>query len=662
MELEDFVSKLDGAHEQASGWSARCPAHDDRVSSLVVNTGRSGGIVLHCHAGCDSTAVVSALGLSMADLMGEPRIVAEYHYRDDYGTLLYTVERWVNPKTFRCRPGLPAPGQRVLYRADLCRQARETFAPIYVVEGEKDVDRLVGAGMLATCNVGGALKWLPHYAAQLAGCHVVVVADDDVPGRAHARAVAAAVAQTALTVALVVPRDAHDVSDLLDAGYGLEALVPLPERDHVISYRASQLTPARVRWAWESRFPLGKLVLIEGDPGDGKSILSIDLAARWTSGAPMPDGTRGIGPVSVILVSAEDDMEDTIAPRLIAAGARLDYVHLVPHGETPELPFTFASGLQGIEALAVEANVAVIIFDPLMAFIGGTTDSHNDASVRQALYPLMALAGRTGAVVVAIRHLNKATGGKAIYRGGGSIGFTGAARVTHLVQPDPRAPEVKVLATVKNNLARPAPSMRYRIHANNEGVPYIEWMGASELTAQELVDGPSYEQSEEKAEEKRVIRAKKREGMDYLLDLLENAGEPMSWKTIAEQGRVDGFTDHQLRDARAALGLIKVLGPGGARDVGWSLPGETSDGSRLPVCSPQGAPWSQGSFGPTNGQTGAVVIDGFAVEDPEEKLMAADLVCDVCGTRDAVGRFAEPWWVVRCPEHNPIDYHAGPSI
>src|SRR4029079_3946864 len=157
---------------------------------------------------------------------------------------------------------------------------------------------------------------------------VVVYGDNDPPGRAHARAVAASVRPYAASVSLVVPRHGKDVSDLLDAGDSLDDVDPLSDQEEVAAYVAANVRTRRVEWAWGGYVPLGKLSLIEGDPGDGKSVLTVDLAARWSSGAPMPDGTVHDGPWPVFMVSAEDDMEDTIVPRLIAAGARLDYVTL----------------------------------------------------------------------------------------------------------------------------------------------------------------------------------------------------------------------------------------------------------------------------------------------------------------------------------------------
>ena len=664
MDAEEVVSRLDNVKKLPSGWSARCPAHDDRVASLMVNTGKDGGVVLKCHAGCETPAVLAAIGLSFGDLMGSPRIVALHQYLRVDGSLAYTVERWANPKTFRCNPGLPAPADRVLYQLPSFAYARESGALVYVVEGEKDADRLISLGFVATCNVTGAGAWLPHYSESLKDCHVCVIADNDRVGREHARAVAAATRPFALTLSVMVPRTGKDVSDLLDAGYGIDQLDPLPEVEEAGGYVASTVRTRGISWLWPGYFALGKLSIVEGDPGDGKSILTVDLAARWSTGSPMPDASDGTGPWPIIMVSAEDDMEDTIVPRLISAGARLDGIHLIVHGATPDEPFDFSSGLSYVESLARRTGARVITFDPLMAFLGEKTDSHNDASVRRALQPLKTLAHRTGAAVIAVRHLNKGgSGGKAIYRGGGSIAFTGAARATFLVAPDPRDPVVRVFACVKSNLAAKPPSLRYSIEAGEDGQPFIEWRGAVDITAQGVLDGPERE-DEYDDEEKAVKRRARRMEADFLEFILRDGPKP--WADIVAAGKGDGFSEITLRRARADIGLEKVTGSEGGRSVTWALPGPlapllTSSGQQtVSPTSEQESKWEPDP--PLSELAPAGVAEPTLTEsDRIEALTDAPYVCSVCGSDVGARKFEDPWWTVRCKAHDPRDYHGGAS-
>ena len=665
MEIDEFVIRLSDAKRHASGWSARCPAHEDRVSSLMVREGRDGGVVVKCHAGCDTGAVLDSLSLSFADLMGVPRHVATYEYRELDGTLRYAVERWSNPKTFRCVPGLPAPAERILYQRAAVEWARANDEVVYVVEGEKDVDRLLAAGKIATTNVTGAGAWLSHYSEALRDCHVCVIADNDEAGRAHARAVVVATRPYAKTLSLVVPRIGKDVSELLDAGYAITWVDPLADEEEVGSYQASSIRPRRVTWLWSQYVPAGKLAIIEGDPGDGKSILTIDLAARWSTGAPMPDGSEGGGPFPVILVSAEDDLDDTIVPRLIAAGARLEGIHLVAHGARPEDPFEFATGLPAIERLAAKTGARMVVFDPVTAFLSEKTDSHNDASVRRALMPLKVLAGRTGLGVLVVRHLNKGGAGtKAIYRGGGSIAFTGAARATFVVAPDPREASGRIFASIKSNLSKRPPSLRYEVEANAEGVPYIVWRGAAEIDAQTILDGPKLDRSSDE-EERDSKRRARREEQEFLIDLLSNG--PMTWADIKAAGKSEGgFSEVSLRRARADVGLMKVSSEHGNAGTQWALrPGDPGiDASSHSVTDPgslahllsdseshtrESKQVSKRASGP----------DSTTDSDRESIIDAAPQACDVCGSIDAQ-KYYEPWFVVRCEAHNPIDYEARP--
>jgi len=612
----------------------------------MVNHGREGGIVVKCHANCDTGDVLAALGLTFADLSTVPHVVAVYEYRDELGTLRYTVERWV-PKTFRCVPGLPVAAARILYQLPAIAYAREHGLLVYVVEGEKDADRLISLGLVATTCVTGAGSWLAHYGEQLRDCHVSIIADNDPVGRAHARSVAVSTRPYAATLSLTVPRVGKDVSELLDAGYSLDALDSLPESDEESTYVASTVKTRRVTWVWDGYIPRGKLSILEGDPGDGKSILTLDLAARLSTGAPMPDGSNGVGPWPVILVSAEDDIEDTIVPRLEVAGARLDNVYLVPHGATPDEPFEFLSGLPGVYRLAQRIGACAIVFDPLMAFLAERTDSHNDASVRRALYPLKTLAAATGTAVVAVRHLNKGgTGSKAIYRGGGSIGFTGAARATFLVAPDPADQESKVFACVKMNLARKPVSLRYTVETTNEGIPFISWHGAADFTAQSVLDGPQPDRSYDDEEKASKRRARVME-IEFLQDILRDG--PLSWPEIVEAGKIDGFTEHTLRRARSDAGLAKIVGDHGLSSTKWSLAHLPTELSPTKDALPE---WASGQ------EAGESTTDS----DRDESLDAAELICEICGNvDDGVTRYGKPHWTVRCLPHSPYTYAVGAS-
>ena len=244
--------QANGSRGHGAAW--QCPSHDDRTASLSVGRG-SKGAVLKCQAGCATEDVVAALGLTMADLFDEPREndrraktdwVASYEYTDERGAVLFVKERGV-PKTFRIYKPLTggrrqwkevfsgaAPCRRVLYRLPRVLSAIDAGESIYVCEGEKDVHAAEKAGVTATCNYDGAAKkdqrpkWRPEYGDTLKGAHVVIVADNDEAGYAHARAALADLTGKATSVRVVrgLVEDEHsDLSDHLAAGHSLDELV-----------------------------------------------------------------------------------------------------------------------------------------------------------------------------------------------------------------------------------------------------------------------------------------------------------------------------------------------------------------------------------------------------------------------------------------------------
>lgn len=235
MTAQDVLGRLQGVRGGNGQWVARCPAHEDEHPSLSI-TESQGKILLYCHAGCSYEQIREALGLDDHD--GDwAAVEATYDYKDEDGKLLYQVVR-LRPKSFRVRVPdgdgwqwtLAKVKERVLYRLpDLLANPDEV---VFVVEGEKDVDRLTKAGLLATTNIGGAGKWKPEYTRTLAGRDVVILPDNDVPGQAHGQTVAQALYGQASSVKVInLPGlDQHgDVSDWLSAGHTIQELLDIVE-------------------------------------------------------------------------------------------------------------------------------------------------------------------------------------------------------------------------------------------------------------------------------------------------------------------------------------------------------------------------------------------------------------------------------------------------
>lgn len=227
MTIDDIVAKLNGAKKTRQGWIARCPAHDDATASLSVSSGSKQSIVLHCHAGCDLSDVLEAAGLSRSDLRqnGQHRrvVVKRYVYHDANGDPVLRVCR-TEPKGFyqqHLSGGRWINGRGKIALIPYCLPSVIGASDVYIVEGEKDADALSRLGVVATCNPGGAGKWPRDWSRYLERKHVVIIPDNDAPGRNHALDVASKLLGSAASIKIIdLPgvADHGDVSDWIDAG------------------------------------------------------------------------------------------------------------------------------------------------------------------------------------------------------------------------------------------------------------------------------------------------------------------------------------------------------------------------------------------------------------------------------------------------------------
>ena len=242
-----------------------------------------------------------------------------------------------------------------------------------------------------------------------------------------------------------------------------------------------------VRWLWEPYLARGKLALLDGDPGVGKSLLTIDLAARLSRGASLPNGMPVARPHITLLLSAED-RPDTIRPRAEAAGADLDRLITVTSiGGTPlKLPDDFLA----LGEVAREHQPDLIVIDPITAFLSAKIAPNSDACVRRVMTLLALLADRFDCAVLMVRHLRKAEASKALYRGLGSIGFLASVRTGLLAAKNPSDSSLGVLAVNKSNVAGSVPSLGYRVKSDAANRPVIEWTGAISLSADALGEKP----------------------------------------------------------------------------------------------------------------------------------------------------------------------------
>lgn len=380
------------------------------------------------------------------------------------------------------------------------------------------------------------------------------------------------------------------------------------ENDHLRGLvRLRDVQPESVSWLWQGYFPLGKLSIADGDPGEGKSTMTIDLGARVTRNLPMPDGSPGVSG-GVVHISCEDGLADTIVPRYLAAGADLDRVVAlqgVPDAEGQLRPPT-VEDTDNIRAACVAVGARLLIIDPLMAHLDGTVNSYRDQDIRRALNPLALLAQELNIAVILVRHLNKGTG-QAIYRGGGSIGITGIVRTAYLIARDPEDEDRRVLAKLKNNLGPEPPSLSFGIEGI-ENTSRVVWGGESHHRADSLLAVPSDED-----------RPAQEEAADFLRDVL-GAG-PVRAKAVQKEAREAGISEKTLRRAKKTLG-VEAKKQDFAGGWLWHLP---EDGHENPKMAMKNGWAPSTTLGNTDeddqdGQGVATFDEPLTVEEAEDDL------------------------------------------
>ena len=236
-----------------------------------------------------------------------------------------------------------------------------------------------------------------------------------------------------------------------------------------IGVKLTEVETLPIEWLWRGRIPFGKITILDGDPGVGKSLLALTIASCVSTGRPLPGSTFG-WQGGVILITPEDSPEDTIKPRMEAVGCDPSQVHLLnttvtydaKTQEVYERPLSLSQDLKDLEMGIIRNQAILVVIDPLMAVLGRNIDSSRDQDVREVLTPLAQIAERTGCAILIIRHLNKGNSANSLYRGAGSIGITAAARVALLVAHDPVDEQKRVFATIKTTSARSLPTSHFR--------------------------------------------------------------------------------------------------------------------------------------------------------------------------------------------------------
>jgi DNA polymerase I-like protein with 3'-5' exonuclease and polymerase domains len=545
------------------------------------------------------------------------RLTHVFDYTLADGALLYRQNRYELPPGFKATKKRPrkkfrshrhvngadvigAGDRRVLYNwPAIMHAAPGSF--IFVTEGEKNADKLIKASLLATTVLSH--KWTPECVAALTGHHLIILADHDKGGAilaataqrklAHVAASTRIVPATHLWKHLpgnVEPNLKDDVENWIALGGDVTRLHDICREIPAIAALLTSVNAADVdiedyEWVWPDRFALKKIGLIVGLPEEGKGLAVSDIIARTTRGAlwPCNEGQAPIG--NVIVLSAEDDVADTIVPRLIAAGAdlqRVTILKMVCDAGTDRM-FSLISDLAALRQKILDiGNVVMIVIDPVTAYLGvGKVDSFRATDVRAVLSPLKDLAEELRVAVLGIMHFNKKIDvTNVLLRISDSLAYGAASRHVYAIVNDPDNFR-RLFVKGKNNLARyDQKTLAFSIDEHEVGIdrrtgnpirrPYIIWHD-------EPVDITAAEAMQAAAESKSPSA---RDDAKQFLEMLLDAG-PVDAEEGHEAAKANGITPATLRRAQRELGVVsKCDGPlseKGRRIWRWRLPPKTEN-------------------------------------------------------------------------------------
>ena len=287
-----------------------------------------------------------------------------------------------------------------------------------------------------------------------------------------------------------------------------------------------------IKWVWYPYIPYGKITVVQGDPGEGKTTFVLALIALLTQGKPLPEEETGAAPINVIYQTAEDGLADTIKPRLLSVGADCERVLVIDENE---VELTLSD--ERLEQAIKKTDAKVIVLDPIQAYLGGDVDMHRANEIRPIMKRLALLAERTGCAVVLIGHMNKMGGAKSAYRGLGSIDIRAAVRSVLVVGRVKDEPTLRIVAHDKSNLAPEGKSIAFELDPDTG----FAWKGYCETTVDELLCGNG------------SLLSKTAQAEKLLKDLLSE-GEMLS-EEITNQAKELDISNRTLKIAKQNIGV-----------------------------------------------------------------------------------------------------------
>lgn len=289
-----------------------------------------------------------------------------------------------------------------------------------------------------------------------------------------------------------------------------------------------------VSWLWHPYIPYGKITIIQGDPGEGKTTFILHLAALLSKGDKLPCDDEARMPVNVIYQTAEDGLEDTIKPRLVEAGADCSRILVIDESKEG-LSMTDERLVRAIK----ETGARMVILDPIQAYLGSNVDMHRANEIRPVLKQLVNIAEQYQCAIILIGHMNKASGSKSTYRGLGSIDFQATARSVLVVGRIKEDPTLRIIAHDKSSLAEEGKSIAFRLDRNYG----FTWEGNYDISVEELLSGESRGQ-------------KSKDARAFLAEIL--AEGQIAYTDIEEAAKDRGIKKKTLWNAKKEMNIDSV--------------------------------------------------------------------------------------------------------
>ena len=294
----------------------------------------------------------------------------------------------------------------------------------------------------------------------------------------------------------------------------------------------SEVQSQEIEWLWYPFIPYGKLTIIQGDPGDGKTTMVLNLAAKLSKGEALDENMKVTEPVNVIYQTAEDGLADTVKPRLELAGADCERIIVIDESDK-----SLSMVDERLEQAIVRTGARLLILDPIQAYLGGGMDMNRANEARDMTKKLGALAEKTKCAIILIGHMNKASGNKAAYRGMGSIDFFAVARSVLLVGRVEGESNTRAVVQIKNNLAAFGHPKAFALSEDG-----VKWLGDYEITVDEVLGGIT-------------PKANKMEQAKQMLRELAETQSAVLSNEIFDRANELGISKRTLENAKKELGV-----------------------------------------------------------------------------------------------------------